>query len=54
MAHTHHCKVCNIAVAICDGPCIQEEDHYCSQHHTDANFRIEDKPTVRMTVKIAD
>lgn len=52
--HSHFCKVCLTQTAVCDGPCVQEEDHYCSQHHPDPEHRVEDKPTVRMTVKLAD
>lgn len=33
MSHTHHCKVCNTPMAICDGEsCVQEGDHYCPLH----------------------
>lgn len=55
MSHTHHCEVCKQPVAICDGDsCVQEGPHYCTVHHPDPQFRVEDKPTVRMTVKLAD
>jgi hypothetical protein len=31
--HNHLCKVCGVAVAICDGEsCVGEGDHYCSLH----------------------
>lgn len=67
MAHTHQCKVCKVPVAICDdvgchqgkhpetGDLIPVDTHdYCSLHHPDEANRVEDKPVVRMTVKVAD
>jgi hypothetical protein len=54
MAHTHHCHVCNIPTAICDGACAQADQtpdcadaacldashghHYCTQHHPDPQY----------------
>lgn len=52
MAHTHHCKVCMVPTAICDGPCVQEEDHYCSLHHTDPQYRHVPAQVPRMTVRV--
>lgn len=53
MSHAHHCKVCGQLVAMCDGDtCAQEQDHYCSVHHPDPAHHVEDKPTVRMTVRV--
>lgn len=33
---------------------LQEQKHYCTVHHPDPQFKVEDKPTVRMTVRLAD
>lgn len=65
-AHNHFCEVCKSAVAHCgaEGPCQHEGPQYCSAHvpieyHHDPDHpyfgtRVEDKPTVRMHVKIAE
>ena len=61
MAFTLHCPVCkqvtgHVAddhrgeVPMVDG----QPAEYCSVHHPDPDHRIEDKPTVRMTVRVAD
>jgi len=62
MAHTHFCEVCKQPVAHCDDPCQHEGKHYCSVHvppelHASKKSpyfgkRVEDKPTVRMTVRV--
>jgi hypothetical protein len=54
MGHTHHCEVCKQPVAICGESYCEQDDqrHYCSVHHPDPSFHIEDKPIVRMTVKV--
>jgi len=54
MAHSHHCKVCNVVTAMCDGPCVQEEDHYCSLHTPDPALRHNPAPVPRMNVRIVD
>lgn len=63
-AHNHFCEVCKSPVAHCAGPCQHEGPQYCSahvpvEHHHDPDHpyfgaRVEDKPTVRMHVKIAE
>jgi len=53
MAHTHHCQICKQVTAVCDdNHCQGDEGHYCPTHHPDPQFHIEDKPTVRMTVRV--
>lgn len=52
--HSHYCDVCKVFVAACADQCVHDGKSFCSQHHPDPEHRIEDKPTVRMTVKIAD
>lgn len=55
MAHTHHCEVCKQPVAVCDdGGCQGDTGHYCTVHHPNPAHHVEDKPTVRMTVKLAE
>lgn len=62
--HTHYCAICGTQVAVCDHEgCEHEGPQYCSVHvpqelheavgHPYEGKRIEDKPTVRMTVKVA-
>lgn len=53
MAHTHECAICKQIVAHCDGECQHQGEQFCSVHHPDPQFKVEDKPTVRMTVKVA-
>lgn len=41
MAHTHHCEVCKIPVAICsDDGCVGPDafGYYCTQHHPSPQF----------------
>lgn len=51
--HTHFCGTCGAMVAVCTEDCQHTGPQYCSIHHPDPQFKIEDKPTVRMTVKVA-
>lgn len=63
-AHNHFCEVCLQAVAHCSGECQHPGPQYCSvhvpvEHHEDPDHpyfgaKVADKPTVRMTVKVAD
>lgn len=52
-AHNHFCETCQTAVAHCAGVCQNPGKHYCSAHHPSPKHRIEDKPMVRMHVKVA-
>lgn len=64
MAHTHECETCKQPVAHCEGVCKHEGPQHCSMHvpmeyhndpdHPYAGARVDDKPTVRMTVKVAN
>lgn len=64
-AHVHHCAICGQVVATCSSDtCQHDGPQYCSvhvpvAHHTDKKHpyfgtRVEDKPTVRMHVKLAE
>lgn len=65
-AHNHFCEVCKSAVAHCGagGPCQHPGPQYCSmhvpmEHHADPDHpyfgaRVEDKPVIRMHVKVED
>jgi hypothetical protein len=53
MSHTHHCVICMQPVAVCDSDtCQHEGPQYCTVHHPDPAFKVEDKATVRMTVRV--
>lgn len=49
-AHYHHCEVCKVPVANCSDDACQGEGHpnngkhYCSVHHPDPQFRVEQQP----------
>lgn len=55
-AHNHFCAVCLQPVAHCGagGSCQHPDPQYCSVHHPDPEYRAEDKPVIRMHVKLAE
>jgi hypothetical protein len=50
VAHTHHCKVCGVAVGICDGVCAGGEHDYCTLHHPDPQYQRDLNQPTRKTV----
>jgi hypothetical protein len=56
---TLHCPKCGEVTAVVsedhdfESSPMPEESH-CSAHHPNPEFRVENKPTVRMTVAIAE
>jgi hypothetical protein len=55
MAHTHHCKICKIPVAVCsDERCQGDEGHFCTIHHPDPQYQRDLQPPPGRTTVVVN